>query len=493
IQVTNGEIDLTHTIFDQKSINGVDSFSIKASSYGKINIIKVYYLNNLIMKFGEDVDNDFSISEPIITSLSKSSGFYNDVVTIYGNNFYNGETKVYFSEKECQTVEWVSNKEIIVTAPHGYLYAIVKVQVGDSTNDEEFKFNYGVPTIDKVIYHPQINTSVTDYIDNFVIVGRNLGSYINEQPDIYILDSVITCDSYFCSEDEFDTEDEENQSNICSHLKKIGYQHYNELIDIFYCSFDSFIGKNLTIDIEIIDGTQVSNKTYLYSYFEPYVESMSLNQSNTDGGLNITIDGYNFPPFETLSPYYDNSDITWLEESNVTIGSNYTCALTEFFNSTQLNCTIPPGIGANHTIVVFVGQQNSSLVSQEYLFSYNPPALNISSDKESEDKVYYRAPTNGTVQFIINECNYNKETNTLTAKNNEHQFIFCSNGDDYNHKFEFNQNVICNKRYDPETSLESIGCSMEQNPDYVMFFDRSVRCYIDDKTSCFMNISSSSN
>ncbi|KAM9983820.1 hypothetical protein ACTFIY_000540 [Dictyostelium cf. discoideum] len=397
-------LELTDTIFGLTSINGVDSFSFIASGLGSLNYIELFYSNSLPMTINEGIKLEFSFERPIINSILPTNGDYNTKVTINGNNFRKGQS-VKIGDILVDDIEFISNQKIIVSAPFGFISGFVVVYSDDQFSLEEISFSYPSPIIDYVIlsnYESKLNTTGTNY---FTVIGRGLGTYIAEQVDIIInQEFYASCEFDFCESLEIIEDIEIKDQAICPYLKYNNYQYINENFDILNCILADSIGKDKSISIKI---SEFQNQTFTYSYYEPWIEQLKRNSSlaNTDGGEVIVINGYNFLPFENLSPYYENNETIaqWLNQSEILIGESYLCQSINWTNSFELNCTIPPGIGVNHTIIVKVGLQSSN--HTDYLYSYDPPKLDTINNSTGNETHYYSS-TDGGDEIIITGNNF---------------------------------------------------------------------------------------
>ncbi|EEU04144.1 IPT/TIG domain-containing protein [Dictyostelium discoideum AX4] len=395
IQVFIDDLELTDTIFGLTSINGVDSFSFIASGLGSLN---------LPMFINDDINLEFSFERPIINSILPTNGDYNTKVTINGNNFRKGQS-VKIGDILVNDIEFISNQEIIASAPFGFISGLVVVYSDDQFSLEEISFSYTSPIIDQVIlsnYESKLNTTGTNY---FTVIGRGLGTYIAEQVDIIInQEFYASCEFDFCESLEIIEDIDIKDQGICQYLKYNKYQYINENFDILNCILTDSIGKDKSISIKI---SEFQNQTFTYSYYEPWIEKLTQNSSsaNTDGGEVIVINGYNFLPFENLSPYYENNETIaqWLNQSEILIGESYLCQSINWTNSYELNCTIPPGIGVNHTIIVKVGLQSSN--HTDYLYSYDSPNLDTINNSTGNETHYYSS-TDGNNEIIITGYNF---------------------------------------------------------------------------------------
>ncbi|KAM9999924.1 hypothetical protein ACTFIZ_008384 [Dictyostelium cf. discoideum] len=397
LKVFIDDLELTDTIFGLTSIDGVDSFSFIASGLGSLN-------NSLPMIINDGIKLEFSFERPIINSILPTNGDYNTKVTINGNNFIKGQS-VKIGDVLVNDIEFISNQKIIVSAPFGFIDGDVVVYSDDLYSLEETSFSYPSPIIDQVIlsnYESKLNTTDTSY---FTVIGRGLGTYIAEQIDIIInQEFYASCEFDFCESLEIIEDMDIKDQGICQYLKYNNYQYINENFDILNCILTDSIGKDKSISIKI---SEFQNQTFTYSYYEPWIEQLTQNSSlaNTDGGEIIVINGYNFLPFENLSPYYENNETIaqWLNQSEILIGESYLCQSINWTNSFELNCTIPPGIGVNHTIIVKVGLQFSN--HTDYLYSYNPPKLDTINNSTGNETHYYSS-TDGNNEIIITGNNF---------------------------------------------------------------------------------------
>ncbi|KAN0043022.1 hypothetical protein ACTA71_010655 [Dictyostelium dimigraforme] len=413
IRVFIDDLELTDTISNFATLNGIDSFTFIASGLGSSK--------NLPMTINDGIILDFSFERPIIDNILPINGDYNSKVTINGNNFRDGQF-VKFGDSLADDIEFISNKKIIVSAPFGYINEPVVVYSNDQYSLEEIIFNYPSPIVDKVVltnYASKLNTTGTNY---FTVVGRGLGTYVSEQVEIIIdQEYYASCEFEFCEGFDITDDMDLTELEICQYLNYTNYQYINENFDVLICNFADSIGNNKSISIQV---SEFFNQTFSYSYYEPWIEKLTQNSSfaNTDGGEIIVINGYNFLPFENLSPYYENNETIaqWLNQSEILIGESYICQSINWTHSLELNCTIPPGIGVNHTIVVKVGLQLSN--HTDYLYSYNPPILETINNSTGNETHYY-SPTDGNNEITITGNNFIPKELSNQYNENENKTI----------------------------------------------------------------------
>ncbi|KAN0043021.1 hypothetical protein ACTA71_010654 [Dictyostelium dimigraforme] len=413
IRVFIDDLELTDTISNFATLNGIDSFTFIASGLGSSK--------NLPMTINDGIILDFSFERPIIDNISPINGDYNSKVTINGNNFRNGQF-IRFGDSLADDIEFISNKKIIVSAPFGYINEPVVVYSNDQYSLEEIIFNYPSPIVDKIVltnYASKLNTTGTNY---FTVVGRGLGTYVSEQVEIIIdQEYYASCEFEFCEGFDITDDMDLTELEICQYLNYTNYQYINENFDVLICNFADSIGNNKSISIQV---SEFFNQTFSYSYYEPWIEKLTQNSSfaNTDGGEIIVINGYNFLPFENLSPYYENNETIaqWLNQSEILIGESYICQSINWTHSLELNCTIPPGIGVNHTIVVKVGLQISN--HTDYLYSYNPPILETINNSTGNETHYY-SPTDGNNEITITGNNFIPKELSNQYNENENKTI----------------------------------------------------------------------
>ncbi|EAL62846.1 hypothetical protein DDB_G0289225 [Dictyostelium discoideum AX4] len=447
IKVFIDDLELTDTIFGLTSINGVDSFSFIASGLGSLN-------DSLPMFINDDINLEFSFERPIINSILPTNGDYNTKVTINGNNFRKGQS-VKIGDILINDIEFISNQEIIASAPFGFISGLVVVHSDDQYSLEEISFSYPSPIIDQVIlsnYESKLNTTGTNY---FTVIGRGLGTYIAEQVDIIInQEFYASCEFDFCESLEIIEDIDIKDQGICQYLKYNNYQYIDENFDIVNCILADSIGIDKSISIKI---SEYQNQTFTYSYYEPWIEKLTQNSlsTNTDGGEVIVINGYNFLPFENLSPYYENNETIaqWLNQSEILIGESYLCQSINWTSSYELNCTIPPGIGVNHTIIVKVGLQSPN--HTDYLYSYDPPKLDTINNSTGNETHYYSS-TDGNNEIIITECQYNLIENSLSTHSNNSP-LRCYNNETENY-FIMNTTLSCSKDESLSQDNNTISC-----------------------------------
>ena len=101
----------------------------------------------------------------------------------------------------------------------------------------------------------------------------------------------------------------------------------------------------------------VKSQSYAWSYLPPNISSINPPSAATSGNVLITLAGSNFGTSGT-----------------VTFGT-YSCSTSQpgtSYNSAKIVCYLPPGQGANLSVLVNVSAQINPVVP---LFSYNPPSI----------------------------------------------------------------------------------------------------------------------
>ncbi|KAM9994050.1 hypothetical protein ACTFIZ_012028 [Dictyostelium cf. discoideum] len=390
------------------------------------NYISFYYFNNLKMNIKSDVINYFTFENAIISSLSKTSGNIGDVVTVNGQNFFNGSTKIYFGLEIAEIKKFTSDKIIEVIVPPGfYSVDIFVFNTGMNASTTSLKFTYPSMIIDKVYYDDKhLNTSI---VNKYWIVGRGLGSIVEQIPEATVDNIDSFCEIQRCLSDEI-ANSKIDYSNICPYLKS-QYAYYSTNFDLYLCSFPINVGASRTIQVTLPNNAKY---TYKYSYSLPWLsEYLTANSSDTHGGncsrsncvtppqkpqyLNIT--GFNFNPFEFISPFYDlNKTIaSWKNSSRIYIGT-FECGSVQWINSTNVSCIIPPGIGANLKVNITIGEQKSE---NQLLFSYNKPnitnKISVSTDGATDIKyVGFNFVPAELKDFYNKEENKNVSVNSIT-------------------------------------------------------------------------------
>ncbi|KAN0037919.1 hypothetical protein ACTA71_000090 [Dictyostelium dimigraforme] len=413
-----GKTDVSNTIASLTNTR----FTINAIGAGS-NFISFFYFKVFNMNIKSNVVNFFTFENAIISSLSKTTGNIGDVVTINGQNFFNGSTNVYFGSEVAEIKKYTSDKIIEVLVPPGYYTVNVDVfNTGLKATTSTIKFTYPSMIIDKVYYNDKhLNTS---FVNRYWIVGRGLGSIVGDTPDAKIDGVDSYCEIEYCASDVIGNSSID-YSNICPYLKS-QYAYYSTNFDLYICNFPVNVGANRTIQIKLQNNQLF---TYKYSYSLPWLSAyLTANTSDTHGGncsrsncvtppskpqyLNIT--GFNFNPFEFISPYFDSNKTIadWKNSSKIYIGT-FECGSVQWTNSTNASCIIPPGIGANLKVNITIGQQKSE---NQLLFSYNRPNIT--------NKI--TVPTDGATDIKYNGFNfvpaelasfYNNDTNKNISVN----------------------------------------------------------------------------
>ncbi|KAN0008812.1 hypothetical protein ACTFIU_002105 [Dictyostelium citrinum] len=398
-------------------------FTINAIGSG-LNYISFFYFKNFNMNIKSGAINYFIFENVAINTLSKTTGKIGDVITINGQNFFNGATNVYFGSEIAEIKKFTSDKIIEVIVPPGFynvrVYAINSDMVGSNSS---VTFTYPAMYVDKVYYDDKhLNTSE---VNQLWIVGRGLGSIVREIPSVKSDGIDLYCEIQSCPLDVI-ANSSIDYSNICPHLKSTYAFYSTNSFDLYLCNMLINVGANKTIEVKLRNNVLY---TYKYSHSLPWLSGyLTSNSSNTHGGncsrsncqtpptkpqyLNIT--GFNFNPFEFISPFYDlNTTIaSWKNSSRIYIGT-FECGSVEWTNSTNVSCIIPPGIGADLKVNITIGQQKSENL---LFFSYNKPNIT--------NKI--TVPTDGATDIKYNGFNfvpaelkdfYNKEENKNSSIN----------------------------------------------------------------------------
>ncbi|EGG19345.1 hypothetical protein DFA_02132 [Cavenderia fasciculata] len=131
------------------------------------------------------------------------------------------------------------------------------------------------------------------------------------------------------------------------------------------------IGKDIPLDIVIgaqnsTNHMQSNSTKFTFSYAAPNISSTEM--SKTSGSL-VTITGINFVPTNVSAGDYSNVKI-----NQTTTPSLLLCDTINWINSTTTTCQVKPGIGANYTLQVTVGNQTNPS-NNTILFSYQKPSI----------------------------------------------------------------------------------------------------------------------
>ncbi|KAK5579898.1 hypothetical protein RB653_009586 [Dictyostelium firmibasis] len=411
-----GTTDVTSTISSLTNTR----FTINAIGAGP-NFISFFYFKIFNMNIKESVTTSFIFEKSLINSLSKTTGKIGDEITVNGENFFNGSTSIYFADQIADIKQFISDKAIVVIVPDGYYIVDVYAINKGLDASEPIQFTYPTMVIDKVLFDDKhLNTS---FINQYWIVGRGLGSVVEEVPDIQINDVNSDCEIERCPSDVI-ANSTIDYSDVCPYLKS-QYQYYSSNFDLYICNFPVSVGANRSFEIKLEDN---SIYRYTYSYAKPWLSELLTSSSETYGGncsrsncaepipkveyLNIT--GFNFNPMEFISPFYDSNQTVsdWISRSSVLIG-NYSCGSIQWLNSTNISCIVPPGIGADLEVVVTIGDQKQE---NQLLFSYTKPnitnKITVSTDGSSNIKYI----GNNFVPAELAES-YNKEENKNSSIN----------------------------------------------------------------------------
>ncbi|EFA77044.1 IPT/TIG domain-containing protein [Heterostelium album PN500] len=394
-----GDIQFNIETFSTSGNSELLIFTSNGTGYG--NIVSVYVGDQ-----NSELNNQFTIdyNAPVINSISvdRSPTYGGGAMTVSGTSFgLYGDISIKIGSIECSsTIRIDDNAAICIIPPHVADHHVTIV-VGNQFSSEGPMFKYDRPVIFEVL---QTNNTPTSEPSSFWIIGKDLGPKGYEFPYIsYFLNlTVVECDDdYTCYYNKTYTDENDNDIPIPTDPYHDGYfdayvamnSSYRSVVnfDCIQCVLNPGIGHNIPVNISYYEiFSNIINDSL--SFNRPTILNVTENQSNTDGGAFISIIGFDFVPNEinetidylTTNPAYTYNDeyIYNLEGpltySNASI-AQYLFNNITFVNSTLVTAQIPPGIGANHTISLFIGGQNST---QLFNFSYNAP--NISSISYSD-------------------------------------------------------------------------------------------------------------
>eukprot|EP01132_Coremiostelium_polycephalum_P008553 gene8553-10519_t len=359
---------------------------------------------------------NITFKPPIITSINVTNSpvYGGEWILVTGENFglpsYDNYVMVSIGGEDCQNVTLISETQIVARIPFNTgkdLDLMVKIC---GITSEAVLFSYHPPTLLQIVYD-SIPTNGTRSI--FYVTGLNLGTKVfNHDPYVWIFDNnTDSLDCYSCSDELYMNKvyyDEAGNVIPTPTQQPVGgpFDPYVALgsyktsvdFDAFYCYIGYGLGRNLTFTVQIFNQTVNSYDDPSIGELRfdlPWIESIYSNSSSTTGGFNLTITGLNYVPNEYLPyilptedtpiPSYDPTQPTpsptpfpgdldldgGLRVSNVTVGGKV-CKEIYWTNSTSIECTIPPGIGSNLPIQIFVGVQSLSNYAV-HNYSYSPP------------------------------------------------------------------------------------------------------------------------
>ncbi|EFA76127.1 hypothetical protein PPL_10707 [Heterostelium album PN500] len=248
---------------------------------------------------------------------------------------------------KCRLPAGVGNDNIVILE-------VLQQLSGNSTDSLVFPR----PLISKVIN----NTSGTDGSVTLSIFGTNFSP--KEQKFVYDEES----------EDYYEVPLIEYERGFDRSNISIGHYHFKNITwvnsSLVHTEIYAGVGANLTISLFLGNQSMLNIEPnqilFNFSYERPNISAI-VGNLNTSANNEITINGFNFIPKNQT--FLKQSDF---DTSYLTIGEN-NCTTPTWTNSTSFTCTLHPGIGANLTLTVFIGNQSN--IDGVKNFSYSEPHI----------------------------------------------------------------------------------------------------------------------
>ncbi|EFA82641.1 hypothetical protein PPL_04334 [Heterostelium album PN500] len=386
--VDNYQHPIVQFLYDASS--GVESLVFITNGTGLDKLITINVANQTTE---DNMDFSMDYKEPVINSISintyPSPG--GGEMTVTGNYF--GETNsaitIYIGSASCDISQRIDDSTAICIIPAHVGVNTVSIFVDGQISQDGPTFTYPIPKIEQVIQPNSTNTSTGGV---FWVVGSDLGPLGMSDYNVTVhLNVFVECQMDIDCHYNQKYEDKDG-NEIATPTDPYFYGEFDPYIlinetyrttvnfDCIICYLPPGVGYNIPVNLSYHE--YFSNIDYSgVAYNRPTIMNLTEYQSNTDGGGDITIFGYDFAPNEInitdiyseyiLDPRYDTFEgpITF---SNSSIGT-YLIHNISFTNSSMVHGVIPPGIGANLTVSIFVGGQKSL---ESINFSYNPPTIN---------------------------------------------------------------------------------------------------------------------
>ncbi|EFA82627.1 hypothetical protein PPL_04319 [Heterostelium album PN500] len=386
--VDNYQHPIVQFLYDASS--GVESLVFITNGTGLDKLITINVANQTTE---DNMDFSMDYKEPVINSISintyPSPG--GGEMTVTGNYF--GETNsaitIYIGSASCDISQRIDDSTAICIIPAHVGVNTVSIFVDGQISPDGPTFTYPIPKIEQVIQPNSTNTSTGGV---FWVVGSDLGPLGMSDYNVTVhLNVFVECQMDIDCHYNQKYEDKDG-NEIATPTDPYFYGEFDPYIlinetyrttvnfDCIICYLPPGVGYNIPVNLSYHE--YFSNIDYSgVAYNRPTIMNLTEYQSNTDGGGDITIFGYDFAPNEInitdiyseyiLDPRYDTFEgpITF---SNSSIGT-YLIHNISFTNSSMVHGVIPPGIGANLTVSIFVGGQKSL---ESINFSYNPPTIN---------------------------------------------------------------------------------------------------------------------
>eukprot|EP01133_Synstelium_polycarpum_P016736 gene16736-19894_t len=405
---------------------------------------------------------------PIITSIDGDEVYSTQgggMLSIHGRNFGTPSIArpypydVTVGERPCFTVNIVSDTLATCIVPTGYNYGIVRVYIDGQWSPAEateFSVNYAYPEILQLI---QVPGKTTEF-GAFYLIGTDLGQKADIDSSVYMYgDLLLDCNDvqdtcYFnkiyqddngniiptptsqptglWSNDTDVTLLQNMKDNFDPFIAMHKGYRYTVDFDCYLCEVPPGIGRGIPVGLRIndVDDLAIANDTI--QYLPPTITKISVQAASTDGGDIVSITGLNFVPNEFVVPYTDpttnatNPDVLLegpITYSNLTLGDaamNQTTALFKnlnFLNSTMIIGALPAGIGANISVVLFVGEQPTTNQHNDstILFSFQPPTVHTITSSNTTGNVNI---TLTGVSFVpVNVSSGDSKTSNITINN----------------------------------------------------------------------------
>ena len=279
---------------------------------------------------GSALDGAFDYDPPDLTGLSPQNGptTADAVTSVSGANFgpYESTLVGTVGFTVCLHIVWQSDTEVTCTVAKGVNYALdVSVEVGAQIGTLQSAYYYDEPVVSAI----GISNGPATGGNTVAVSGSNFGAY---DSTVFVTFGDTLCSSVTWSSD--------------SEVE---------------CTVPAGVAVSHDVSVEV--GDQVGTLELAYDYDAPEVTSIDVSNGPTTGGNTVSVSGSNFGAYDsTVSVRFADtlcSSVTWSSDSEV-------------------ECTVPPGVGPFHTNVHFVyvevGTQQGTL-SPWHAYNYDLPEV----------------------------------------------------------------------------------------------------------------------
>jgi len=293
---------------------------------------------------------------PSVSSISPEEGPTPGLpATVQGRYFGTRKPQVFVGGVEAHVVS-ASQRELQVVVPpsQGSAQAVSVVQAGQaSLASDGVLFSYHSPTVTSL--SPGVGgTAGGDVVE---VVGTNFGT----APEVLLLPPEDSTPSAYNGEVLSNT----------SYVKVLNTEHTRLQFVVRPGQ-----GARRRVVVRASDQQSPSSANVLFSYAAPNITSITPGNSSTGGGAWVKLRGSNFGvggrSVRFLLATIDHGTDAQLPQVQQQGWCGPITRLNDLGGShTEVDCTVPPGIGRDVDVVMYVEGQ----VSNPIKFSYNPPEL----------------------------------------------------------------------------------------------------------------------